>query len=93
MLRQLHDHPSITKAVGRLFHSRAISSQLNTAPYLRHKPWQLPLDVLREETVPAALNSRFHVYTSHTPRPMTVVFGLGTRLRVCMRTTFENGIL
>ena len=24
---------------------------------------------------------------------MTVVFGLGTRLRVCMRITFENGVL
>ena len=24
---------------------------------------------------------------------MTMVFGLGTRLRVCMRTTFENGVL
>ena len=23
---------------------------------------------------------------------MTVVFGLGTRLRVCMRTTSENGV-
>ena len=24
---------------------------------------------------------------------MTVIFGLGTRLRVRMRTTFENGVL
>ena len=31
--------------------------------------------------------------TSLAPRPMTVVFGLGTRLRVHMRTTFENGVL
>ena len=37
-----------------------------------------------------ALVSR--VCTSHAPRPMTVVFGLGTRLRVRMRTTFENGV-
>ena len=93
MLRQLHDHHSITKAVGRLFHSIAISSQLNAAPYLRHKPLQLLVHVLREETVPAVLNSRFHVCTSHAPGPMTVVFGLGTRLRVRMRTTFENGVL
>ena len=28
-----------------------------------------------------------------TPRPMTVVFGLGTKLRVRMRTTLENGVL
>ena len=27
------------------------------------------------------------------PRPMTVVFGLGTRLHVSMRTTLENGVL
>ena len=39
------------------------------------------------------LNSRFHVCTSLAPRPRTVVFGLGTRLRVRMRTTFENGVL
>ena len=31
--------------------------------------------------------------TSLAPRPMTVVFGLGTRLRVRMRTTLENGVL
>ena len=82
-------HPSITKAAGRLFHSIAISNQLNAAPYLRHMPWQL----LREETAPAVLNSRFYVCTSLAPRPMTVVFGLGTRLRVRVRTTLENGVL
>ena len=43
--------------------------------------------------MPAALSSRFHVCTSLAPRPMTVVFGLGTRLCVHMRTTFENGVL
>ena len=37
--------------------------------------------------------SRFHVCISLAPRPLTVVFGLGTRLRVRMRTTLENGIL
>ena len=36
---------------------------------------------------------RFQACTSLAPRPMTVVFGLGTRLRVRMRTTFENGVL
>ena len=41
----------------------------------------------------ALVNPRFHVCTSLAPRPMTVVFGLGTRLRVRMRTTFENGVL
>ena len=54
-------------------------------------PWQL-LHV-REEIAPAVLNSRFHVCTSLAPRPMTVVFGLGTRLRVRMRTRLENGVL
>ena len=65
VLRQLHDHPSITKAVGRLFLSIAISSQLNPAPYLQHKPWQQLAHVLREETMPAVHNSQFHVCTSH----------------------------
>ena len=31
--------------------------------------------------------------TSLAPRPMAVVFGLGTRLCVRMRTQLENGIL
>ena len=43
--------------------------------------------------MPAVLNSRFHVCTSLTPRPMTVVFGMGTRTRVRMRTKLENGVL
>ena len=43
--------------------------------------------------MPALFNSRFHVCTSLAPIPMTVVFGLGTRLHVCMCTTFENGVL
>ena len=43
--------------------------------------------------MPAVLNSRFHVCTSLTPRPMTVVFGMGTRPRVRMRTKLENGVL
>ena len=49
-----------------------------------------------EETVPAwpaVLNSRFHVCTSLVPKPMTMVFCLGTKLRVSMRTMLENGIL
>ena len=45
--------------------------------------------------VPAArlVRSRFHVCTSFAPRPMTVVFGLGTRLHVCICTKLENGVL
>ena len=88
-IRQLHDTLSNAKAVGRLFLSIAMSKQLNAVPYLWHKPWEL----LREETVPAVLNLRFHMCTSLAPRPMTVVFGLGMRLHVCMRTTLQNGVL
>ena len=44
--------------------------------------------LLREETVPAARLS-----ASVVPGPMSVVFGLGTRLRVRMRTKIENGVL
>ena len=39
------------------------------------------------------VNSRFRLHTSVVPRPMNVVFGLGTRLRVRMRTKLENGVL
>ena len=37
--------------------------------------------------------ARFRVSTSLVPRAMTVVFGLGTRLHVRMRTRSENGVL
>ena len=48
--------------------------------------------LLREEPVPAdtgatALSTRA---ISLTPRPMTVVFGFGMRLRACMRTKVEK---
>ena len=41
------------------------------------------------------VNSRFRLCTSLVPRPMIIVFGLGTRLHVhvSMRTTLENGVL
>ena len=39
------------------------------------------------------LRARFRVSTSLVPRAMTVVFGLGTRLHVRMRTRLENGVL
>ena len=39
------------------------------------------------------VNTRFHVSTCLAPRSVTVVFGLGTRLRVRMHTTFKNGVL
>ena len=42
-----------------------------------------------EKTVPV-MPARLCILAS---RPMTVVFGLGTRLRVRMRTKLENGVL
>ena len=33
------------------------------------------------------------VCTNLAPRPMTVVFGLGTKLRLRMHTRLENGVL
>ena len=66
---------------------------MNGAPYLCgvHNPCPL----LQEETVPTVrvVNSRFRSCTNLIPRPMTAVFGLGTRLRVRMRTTLENDVL
>ena len=78
-----------------LYLSVAISWQLNAAPYLCgvHKP--CPLATATEETVPAVrmVNSGFRLCTILIPRPMIVVFGLGTRLHVRMRTTLENDVL
>ena len=67
--------------------SAAISWQLNAVPYLCgvHKLCLLQ----REETMPAVhvVNSTISlVCTSLVPRLMIVVFGLGTRVLVRMRT-------
>ena len=43
--------------------------------------------------MPAARVVHFPCALSVVPRPMSVVFGLGTRLRVRMRTKLENGVL
>ena len=43
--------------------------------------------------MPAARVVHFPCALSVVPRPMNVVFGLGTRLRVRMRTKLENGVL
>ena len=75
-----------------MFCSVAISWQLNAAPYLRgvHEPFPQP----REETVPVdescwSTRAQFHACTSLIPKPTTVVFGLGTRLDVRMRTRLK----
>ena len=50
----------------------------------------------REEKTVTAMRTarwRFRLCTSLASRPMTVVFGLGARLRVRMRTQLENGVL
>ena len=70
-----------------MFHSTAISKQLNEVPYQWHRPWQL-LPCQRW-----LVHLRFHMFTSLAPRPVIVVFGLGTRLCVRMHTTFENDVL
>ena len=46
-------------------------------------------------TYAAWLTCDFYMHTSLAPRPITVAFGLGTRLRirVCMHTALENSIL
>ena len=54
--------------------------------------WHKPCPLLREEIV-LAVSWSTHVCTSLTPRPMTVVFGLETRLHVRMRRRLENSIL
>ena len=48
-----------------------------------------------EKTVTAMRTARwlFRLCSSLASRPMTVVFGLGTRLCVRMRTQLENGVL
>ena len=50
-----------------------------------------PLIPRGEKTVPAMRTARWRF--SLASRPMTVVFGLGTRLHVNMCTNLENGVL
>ena len=68
----------------------AISWQLNAALYLCgvHKPCPLATGRDRVSRARGQL-----LRTSVVPRPMSVVFDLGTRLRVRMRTKLENGVL
>ena len=84
-LRQLHDHLSITIAVGRLFLIIAISMQLNEPSsygislgnYHGNRPYQ-------------PYSTRDFV-CALVSLPDQWLFGNETR--VCMRTTFEKGIL
>ena len=69
--------------------------QLNAALYLCgvHKPCPL----LREETMPVQCQCSgqlvISLVTSLVPRLTIVIFGLGTRLLVHMRTKLQNGVL
>ena len=78
---------SFTKAASRLFLSISISKQFFAAPYLAVCMRLL----LREESVPA-VHCAGQLAISLIPRPMTVVFGLGTRLRERMGTKVKNGV-
>ena len=75
----------ITTPVSRLFLSIAISKQVYAAPYLAVRMWLL----LREEPVPA-IHCAGQLAISLTSRPMTMVFGFGTRLHVRMCTKGEK---
>ena len=76
---------SFTKAASRLFLRTAISKQLYAVPYLVVCVWLL----LWEEPVPT-VHGAGELAISLTPRPMTVVFGLRTRLSAHMRTKVEH---
>ena len=74
-----------------------ICKQLYTAPYLGgvHSISLGHFSLLRERPCQphAVLVNAEILRVYHSPRPITVVFGLETRLRVRMHTTFENGVL
>ena len=90
----MHDNRQLT-TLALLELRVAICKQLNVAPYLGGvQSVSLGQYYGKRPCQPhaALFNPRF-TCTSLTPRPMTVVIGLGTRLHVRMRTTFENGVL
>ena len=53
----------------------------------------MDLEILRWAPPPSCLPSRLPTISPVARRPMTVVFGLGTRLCLHMRTKLENGVL
>ena len=48
---------------------------------------------MASNTLALIVGTTSYVSTSLAPKPMTVVFGLGTSLHVRIHTTLENGIL
>ena len=70
--------------------SVAISWQLNAALYLCGVHKTCPSATERDRVSRACGQL---LCTIVVPRPMSVVFDLGTRLRVRMRTKLENGVL
>ena len=84
------DYPSSTKAMS-IFSVATYNYTINAAPYLHgiHEPFSLPWKRLYQPC--SLVNVWLRVCTSLTPRPTTMVFGLGTRLLVCIRS--EIGVL
>ena len=72
-----------------------MSKQLNAVPYLCgvHEPSRLPLEATVSGQPCLLVDSQFPVCTSLTPRPMTMVFGLGAGLCMHMHTRLQNGVL
>ena len=72
-----------------------MSKQLNAVPYLFgvYEPSRLPLEATVAGQPCLLVGSQFPVCTSLTPRPMTMIFGLGAGLRMHMRTRLQNGVL
>ena len=84
------DHPIFTESI-----FLSMSKQLNAVPCLCgfHEPSRLPLEVTVAGQPCLLVVSQFPVCISLTPRPMTMVFGLGARLRMHMCTRLQNGVL
>ena len=68
--------------------SVAISKQLNAAPYMV----SIPLTTGRNRTSRAYCSKRA-ISRVHSPRPMTVVFSLETKLRLHMAIKSKNSVL
>ena len=80
---------SLIVVPSRLFLSIAISLKVNS--YMQCLTFSISLGNYYDRA--SRILPSQHVCTSPTPRPMTVVFVLGTRLLVRMCKTLENGVL
>ena len=83
------DHPSFTKAVSGLFLAKPLVSsfmQRLTWWCAWHRPWLLHYGKSPSQLLHCAGQLAIYMCISLAPRTKTVVFCLGTRLRVCMCT-------